>query len=141
MAQGKPYQAYQNIGVRTSNQKQLIMMLFDGMNRFMDGAVESINEGELEIAHHKLVKTGKILLELTSTLREDRGEEIAGNLKRLYVYSYEQIVIANLKKDVVIIRKVQELLNNLRLGWKEVSAGGMNQSDTNIQHKKMSVTG
>jgi flagellar protein FliS len=120
MAQGRPYQAYQNTGVQTSNQKQLIVMLFDGMNQFMDRAMIAINEGELETAHHNLTKTGKILLELLSTLREDQGGEIASNLKRLYIYSYEQITLANLKKDVALIRQVQILMNNLRSAWKAI---------------------
>ncbi|PCI22437.1 MAG: flagellar export chaperone FliS [SAR324 cluster bacterium] len=124
MAQGRPYQAYQKTSVQTSNQKQLIVMLYDGMNRFMDRGVKAIQEGDLEVAHINLHKTGKILLELTSTLREDRGGEVATNLKRLYVYSYEQVVIANLKKDIHKIREVQKVLNNLREGWKVVKSAG-----------------
>lgn len=141
MAQGRPYQAYKNTGVQTSNQKQLIIMLFDGMNLFMDRAVEAINGGELETAHHNLVKTSKILLELTSTLREDRGGEIASNLKRLYVYSYEQIILANLKKDAGAIRKIQELVNNLRSGWKSIRGGRANQTNSNLRQERMRVTG
>ena len=137
MAQGKPYQAYQNTGVQTSNQKQLIVMLFDGMNQFMDRAMIAINEGELETAHHNLTRTGKILLELLSTLREDQGGEIAGNLKRLYIYSYEQITLANLKKDVALIRQVQILMNNLRSAWKAIK----DNKNTGNLPKGLKVTG
>ena len=106
MAQGRPYQAYQNTQVQTSNQKQLIVMLFDGMDRFMSRAIRSIESDDIEVAHTNLHRTGQILLELMSTLREDKGGEIALNLKRLYLFCYERIVIANLKKDVEMISEV-----------------------------------
>ncbi len=121
MAQGRPYQAYQNTQVQTSNQKQLIVMLFDGMNRFTTKAIRAIRENDIEVAHSNLHRTGQILLELLSTLREDKGGEIATNLKKIYVYCYEKIVIANLKKDIQAIKDVQMVLDNLADGWKHVN--------------------
>ena len=120
MAQGRPYQAYQTTGVQTSGQKQLIVMLYEGMNRFMNRAVKAIGEEDFEAAHNNLNRTGKILLELLSTLREDKGGEVAGNLKKIYVFCYEQIVIANLKKDAETVRKIQKIINNLGEGWKQI---------------------
>ncbi len=121
MAQGRPYQAYQTTSIKTSSQKQLIVMLYDGMHRFMNQAMKSIHEKDYESAHSNLNKTGKILLELLSTLREDKGGEVATNLKKIYVYCYEQIVIANLKKEVSMIRDVQGVLKNLSEGWKQIN--------------------
>ena len=121
MAQGRPYQAYQNTSVKTSSQKQLIIMLYDGMQRFNNKAIQSIHAKDYETAHQNLNRTGKILLELLSTLREDRGGEIAANLKKIYVHCYEQIVIANLKKDIQMIMDVQKVLNNLADGWKQMA--------------------
>ena len=130
MAQGRPYQAYQNTQVQTSNQKQMIVMLFDGMDRFMSRAIQGIERDDIEVAHTHLHRTGQILLELMSTLREDKGGEIALNLKRLYLFCYERIVIANLKKDVRMIKDVKEVMANLAEGWKYIGqkaerSGGM----------------
>lgn len=124
MAYGQPYKAYQTTGVKTSSQKQLIVMLYEGMNKFMNRAIKAIQEEEIEVAHHNLNKTGKILLELLGTLREDKGGEIAANLKKIYVHCYEQIVIANLKKDITLIKEIQKILSNLGEGWKQISAAG-----------------
>ncbi len=121
MAQGRPYQAYQTTSIKTSSQKQLIVMLYDGMHRFMNQAMKAIHEQDYETAHSNLNKTGKILLELLSTLREDKGGDVATNLKKIYVYCYEQIVIANLKKEVSMIRDVQGVLKNLSEGWKQIN--------------------
>jgi len=140
MAYGRPYQAYQQNSVQTSSQSQLIVMLYDGMHRFMSQAVSAIEAGEVELAHQNLHKTSKILLELLSTLREDKGGEVAQNLKKLYVYCYEQIIIANLKKDVVIISSVQAVITNLRSGWKEMVLAGQ-KPQTGHTSRQIEVTG
>ena len=141
MAQGRPYQAYQTASVTTSNQKQLIIMLYDGMDRFLAKSVKAIKEGDIESAHTYLHRTGQILLELLSTLREDKGGEIAANLKRIYVFCYEQVVIANLKKDIRMIRGIQEVLANLRGAWKTIGAKDMSLKTGTDAFQKIRVTG
>ncbi len=141
MAQGRPYQAYQTAQVSTSNQKQLIIMMYDGMDRFLSKAVSSIKGGDIESAHTYMHRTGQILLELLSTLREDKGGEIAANLKRIYVYCYEQVVIANLKKDTRMIREVQQVLGSLRGAWKQIGAKNVQLKTGTDAFQKIHVTG
>ena len=141
MAQGRPYQAYQTASVTTTNQKQLIIMLYDGMDRFLSKSVKAIKEGDIESAHTYLHRTGQILLELLSTLREDKGGEIAANLKRIYVFCYEQVVIANLKKDIRMIRGIQEVLANLRGAWKKLGAKDVSLKTGTEALQKIRVTG
>jgi len=141
MAQGRPYQAYQNTQVQTSNQKQMIVMLFDGMERFMSRSIKAIEENDIEVAHTNLHRTGQILLELMSTLREDKGGEIAVNLKRLYLFCYERIVIANLKKDVQMIREVKEIMGNLAEGWKYVGRKNAGLRPQGIKPQQIRITG
>lgn len=137
MAQGRPYQAYQTSSVATSNQKQLVIMLFDGMHRFMNQAMKALDEQDLEGTHINLHKTGKILLELLSTLNEEKGGEVATNLKNIYLFCYEQIVMANLKKDVQLVLEVQGILNNIRDGFK----GLVKKQQTTSQPQAIRITG
>ncbi|MBU3915721.1 flagellar export chaperone FliS [bacterium] len=141
MAQGRPYQAYQNAQAQTSNQKQLIVMLYDGMDKFLTKAVQAINEGDIETAHSNLHRTGQIILELLGTLREDKGGEIATNLKQIYVYCYEQVVIGNLKKDVEMIRNVQQVINNLGSAWKQISQKKGNLRTGTDSYQQVRVSG
>lgn len=141
MAQGRPYQAYQNTSITTSNQQKLIVMLYDGMNRFMSQAIKAIEKEELETAHNHLTRVGKILMELLGTLREDVGGDIAQNLKKLYVYSYEKIVVANLTKDVQAIREVQGILNNLRQGWEKTGKTQVRKDVQAAAPQRVSITG
>lgn len=141
MAQGRPYQAYQNTQVQTSNQKQLIVMLFDGMSRFTGKAIAAIGEGDIEVAHANLHRTGQILLELLSTLREEKGGEIARNLRQLYVYCYEKTVIANLKKDAEMVREVKAIVDELADGWRHVGRGKAGQGSKEAAPRQIRVTG
>ncbi len=138
MAQGRPYQAYQSNGVSTSNQKQLVVMLFDGMHRFLSQSIKALAEDDFEGTHLFLHKTGKILLELISTLSEEKGGEIARNLKNIYLFCYEQVVIANLKKEEQLILDVQDILNNIRMGFK---AATQKQQVTGTAPQALRVTG
>lgn len=141
MAQGRPYQAYQNTSIQTSGQQQLIVMLYEGMNRFMTKAVQAIKVEDHESAHNNLNKTGKILLELLSTLREDKGGEVAANLKKIYVFCYEQVVVANLKKDIQQIEAVRQILNNLSEGWKDLAKQKGSASSPMVQGQSVRITG
>jgi len=111
------------------------------MNRFMTKAIRAIREKDIEVAHSNLHRTGQILLELLSTLREDKGGEIATNLKKIYIYCYEKIVIANLKKDVQAIEDVQTVLDNLAAGWKHVNQNRGSQKAASAVPQQISVTG
>jgi len=141
MAKGRPYQAYQQTGVQTSNQKQLIIMLYDGMNRYMSQAIKAIDEQDFEAAHLNLTSTGKVLLELLGTLREDRGGIVAENLKKLYVYSYQQIVMANLKKDKQLVLEVQSLMSEIGEGWKQISKANAGTAGTGQPQARYRISG
>jgi len=138
MAQPKPYQAYQTNSVATSNQKQLVIMLFDGMSRFTTQALTALEERDFEAVHMNLHKTGKILLELLATLNEAKGGEIARNLKNIYLFCYEQVVVANLKKDAQRIREVQQILNNVGDGFRAI---GQKQVNPALSPQNIRITG
>jgi flagellar protein FliS len=115
-------------------------MLFDGMSRFTLRAVRAIEDNDVEVAHANLHRTGQILLELLSTLREDKGGEIAANLKKIYVYCYERIVIANLKKDASIVKEVRSILGEIGDGFKRIGRGQAGET-TSAAPRKIRVTG
>ena len=137
------YQAYYKTNVQTSDQLSLIIMLYDGLIRFMKKAIVKIEQGEVEEAHNYLMRAKEIISELVSTLKVDAGGEIANNLKELYLYSFKKIVEANLKKDPAMIQEVIHLMDNLRQGWVQMKAEQNRQKHTQptqIQ-KKVRVQG
>ncbi|MDH4248804.1 MAG: flagellar export chaperone FliS [Deltaproteobacteria bacterium] len=117
MQQKNPYTAYERTQVNTADQRQLIVMLYDGGIRFLQKASALIEARDVEGAHGNLLRARQIVSELLSTLRPEKGGEIGENLKRLYVYMFNRLVEANLHKDRAMIKEVEGLLATLREGW------------------------
>ncbi|MGK5093958.1 flagellar export chaperone FliS [Deltaproteobacteria bacterium TL4] len=139
------YQTYYQTNVQTSDQLKLIIMMYDGLLRFMKKAIVKINGGEIEAAHHYITRSKNILQELISTLRIEKGGEIAQNLRELYLYSYKKLIEANLKKDPMLIQEVVQIISNLKEGWEQVrerQAQQLKQSAKLVtQPKKVSIQG
>jgi flagellar secretion chaperone FliS len=117
MPQGSLYGAYERTKVETSDQRQLILLLYDGAIQFMNRAVTRIDANDIEAAHNYLVRSRDILGELLATLKPEKAGEIGMNLQRLYVYIFNRLVQANLTKDKEIVAECIKLMSTLREGW------------------------
>ncbi len=122
MPQTHPYQVYKKTNVQTSDQAQLILMLYDGALRFMKKGKERIHEADMEGAHNYILRGRKIVSELAATLRPEKSGELGQNLKNLYAYSYKKLVEANFKKDPVLLDEVINIFTVLREGWVSLKA-------------------
>ena len=113
------YQVYKKTQISTASQGDLVIMLFEGAIRFANQAKDFINEKNLEQANEKITRTQDIISELINALDLDTGE-IAHNLYQLYTFVNEQLVQANVKKDVVILDQAISFLVELRDTWRLV---------------------
>jgi flagellar protein FliS len=111
------YTAYTNTNIQTADQRTLILMLYDGLLRFLQKSIVKMEAREIEAAHNYLVRSREIVAELLATLRLEKAGDIGQNLKRLYVYAFNRIVEANLRKDPQLVREVIHLVTTLREGW------------------------
>jgi flagellar secretion chaperone FliS len=118
-----PYQQYQNTQIQTASTGDLILLLYDGAIRFLNRAVLGIEEKRLDTAHADIVRGQDIVLELMTGLDFERGGELAVNLRELYLFMYQTLLQANLKKDVEKIHTVIRLLDNVRGAWQVVVRG------------------
>jgi flagellar protein FliS len=117
-------QAYREIQIKTANQIRLIVMLYDGAIRHINLALEAFSEGHKrfdEINNH-LVAAQDILSELMASLDFERGGTLAKNLFSLYSFMNRLLLDGNVRKDLEAIRKVKDLLADLREAWVEISA-------------------
>ncbi|MBF0239969.1 MAG: flagellar export chaperone FliS [SAR324 cluster bacterium] len=136
------YQAYYKTNVQTSDQLNLIIMLYDGLIRFLKKAEVKIENREYEESHNYLTRSKNIVQELLSTLKMDQGGDIAKNLQELYLYCFRRIVEANLKKDPQMVEEVIRIVDNLRQGWVQVRAQRKQTTElTQQRDKKLRVQG
>lgn len=111
------YRNYSQTQVQTADQLSLIILLYDGLTRFLRKGQRKIEEKDYEGAHHYLSRSRDIVNELLVTLRVEENNQVAQNLRSLYVFMIGRIVEANLRKEATMIDEVLTVANNLRDGW------------------------
>ena len=109
---------YQQNSVMTATPEELTLMLYNGAIKFVNIAKLSIEDKNIKKAHEALIRAQDIITELNATLNMDY--EISKNLRSLYEFMLDQLVDANIKKEIEPLDEVLELLTELRDTWKEV---------------------
>lgn len=139
MPQANPYSAYQKTEITTADQRQLILMLYDGAIRYMKKGIVKIEARDFEGAHNYLVRGREIISELLATLRPEKAGAVGENLKRLYVYLFNRLVEANLMKDPELVREVVDILKTLREGWANIKAPANGQAGSMEPPRKVNI--
>ena len=110
---------YSESSVAGEGQLKLIIMLYEGAKRFLTQAKENIERGEIEKAHDDLTKAKRIVVHFLCTTNPESGE-LAMNLHKLYVFLYEKVATANIRKSAEEVEAALRILNKLLEGWKEL---------------------
>ncbi len=121
---------YLETQVKTATREQLLLMLYDGAIRFAEQAKEQLLQQQLDTERYNtcLLKSQRIVTELTSSLDFNQNDEIARNLARLYGFIYNQLVQANMKKENTYIDNSIRILKSLREAWQDAIAKLKNTS-------------
>jgi flagellar secretion chaperone FliS len=54
----------------------------------------------------------------------ERGQQIAQNLRALYVYMLDRLTLANVTNDARVISEVASLVQKLKTGWDQIVTDG-----------------
>ena len=106
--------------VKTASPTKLVELLYKNSIERIDKAIKAIDNNNLIEANNEIIRVEDIILELNVSLNIEKGGEVAKNLRLLYNYIYEQLVQANLKKDIDILSEVKSLIKELYETWKEI---------------------
>jgi flagellar protein FliS len=115
-------QAYRESSVLTASPEQLVVMLYDGVGRFLRQSQVLLGEGNYEQAHERLNRGEAIIDELLATLDMDQGQ-IAERLQAIYVYCKRCLSEARRDRDADKVGLVIRLLGELREAWAQVATG------------------
>ncbi|HUW50197.1 MAG TPA: flagellar export chaperone FliS [Sulfuricella sp.] len=114
--------AYSQVGIETgiagASPHKLIAMLFEG-------AILSVAAGKVHMQRNEIAAKGKAISQaiaiidegLKVSLDEKVGGELAQNLKALYEYMCQRLLVANLKNETVPLDEVSRLLSELKGAW------------------------
>lgn len=118
------YLQYSQVQIKTANKGKLIILLYQGALRFMKKALIQLEQKDMEGKGKSLIRAQDIILELLYALDQDmlaKGNELAHNLQRLYLYCYRRLVRANVDMDPGAIKEVAELMASLLEAWEKVA--------------------
>lgn len=118
MYTSNPYNTYKQNSVNTASREQLLLMLVDGAVKYTKVARLAILEKNIDRAHKELVRVQDIFLELMITMDKDVGSYMQ-DLYEVYEFIKNELIKANIKKDVEIIDKVLPLIEDVRDMWHE----------------------
>ena len=118
MYTANPYNIYKQNSVNMASSQQLLLMLLDGAVKYTKIARMAILNKDIARAHKELVRVQDIFLELMITM--DKNTKYMEDLYNIYDFIKNELVKANIKKDITIIDNTLPLIEEIRDMWYEV---------------------
>lgn len=117
--------AYSHVGVETgvaaASPHKLISLLFEGAILSVSAAKAHMQRKEIAAKGEAISKAIAIIDEgLKVSLDEKAGGELAQNLKALYEYMCQRLLVANLKNETEPLDEVGCLLADLKEAWEAI---------------------
>ena len=112
---------YLRTQVMSASPVKIIVMLYEGAIKNMKIAKLAIEEKDIVRAHQNLRRAQDIIKELKSSVDLNVEGDVPEHLVRLYEYSNNQLVTANLAKSTEPIDNVIHILSELLDSWKKLA--------------------
>lgn len=109
---GNPYNKYQEQSVMTMTHGEMLTKLYEETIKQLNSGVHAIDGKDFVMANLCLQKAQRIITYLRATL--DMKYEVSANLSSLYVFFNEQILQANIKKDVKPLQDILPMVEELK---------------------------
>ena len=118
---------YTQIQINNSSKEQILVMLYDGLLRFIKMICLSIENNDLEAKGYYINKSIAILTELTCALDRNSNMALAENLGNIYDFCVNALTQANITNNTAILHDIIKVLKPIHEAWKEAA--------TTITHK------
>lgn len=117
---------YKNVGlesgVAAADPHKLILMLYQGALLAISSAKNQMARKQIAAKGASISKAITIIDEgLKASLDVKAGGEIATNLRDLYDYMNQRLLLSNLKNDPAMLDEVSTLLNELKGAWESIN--------------------
>ena len=114
---------YRETQIKTASKGKLIVILYDGLLRFLDIALENIPKKKYDVVNNNILKAQDIISELIVSLNMDAGD-ISQKLLSIYTFFNTKLIEGNVKKDPNPIAFVRNMAAELRDAWNQIAAKG-----------------
>jgi len=114
------YSSYRRSEIETLTPRDLLVKLFDGIDRFIEQGAMAIDNRQYELAGTSCRKIRDILFELQATLNFEAGGAIATQLDAIYSFMIVEVTSASMCKDAPRLRQLQRVIRPLREAWQGI---------------------
>jgi flagellar protein FliS len=111
---------YRETQIKTASKGKLVVILYDGLIRFLDLALESIPNKQYDVVNNNILKAQDVLSELTMSLNMEAGD-ISKKLLSIYSFLNMKLIEGNIKKDAAPISFVKKMAVELRESWNTIA--------------------
>ena len=116
------FAAQENLSWGLQEKSDLLLKLYEKSIDCMGKAVESILRGAMVEKGEHIVRAQDIVLLLGDALEPKGGsQELASNLRRLYMYVYKLLIRGNSRLDVEAIEEAHKHMVRLYSAWKHIA--------------------
>ena len=112
---------YKDTAVTTQSKGRLIVLLYEGAIKFMNLAISQMEAGNYEAKGRYIARAQDIINELNGVLNMEADAEMAGNLRKLYLFMSDRLSQANTKSDPQMVRDVIAMMEELNQSWKTIA--------------------
>lgn len=102
--------------IESATPAKLILILYDHLLAALRRARAEIDAKNVPEAHRMIVKAQEIVVFLSGSLNLGAGD-VAQNLAGLYDFMIDQLVKGNLRKDPLLLKHVEDVVQPIRDAW------------------------
>lgn len=113
-----PMKAYQRVRITTASPAELVVMLYDGLARFIGLAADAIDEERWTDAGRNFERAIEIVGHLRDSLDESVSPALVGSLDRTYVLWSRALIKAQLDRDAGSTRSVAVQVAEVSDSWR-----------------------
>ncbi len=115
------YKAYQGQQIEGSGPLGLVLLSYDALYKALGRASLSIQANDLAQEADHTARAMEAIIELSSSLNFEAGEDVATNLASLYQYMMDRLAGNMCSGQSGHINEVMELVKILREGWQQLA--------------------
>lgn len=113
----KQYTAH---SAQTASPGQLVVMLYDGFQKFAGQAQAALQGNDVATAANRLTRAQDIVGELRASLDPAQGQ-IADNLAQIYMFVDGRLTTARIERNAAPIDEAMRLMADLRGAWAQIA--------------------
>ena len=114
-----PYAQYKKQSVETMTPVEVVIRLYSEIEKQCAVGMDYVEKKNYAKSNEAFIKAEDCIDALRETL--DMSIPISKNLDDLYIFFYDTIVNANIKKDLTELKKVVPMITELRDAWTQIS--------------------